>query len=324
MLYVSTSKSAYPTDTLIVLNEIKQESPTLLQLTTPHSPSAISNLLRANSSLTSEKCFACHNYCCEEVHAFVDGHLYHTTCLQCNLCKFPLGFEETCFVRDGLILCRTDYYSKYGKKCAKCQGILQKDDVVMRARDATFHVLCFSCHVCGSMLQVGDLFTMTPQMQLCCHAHSDAICDEARLVEREREANSEEPEEYVDDEQPVHNRSKRMRTSFKHHQLRTMKQYFNLNHNPDAKDLKQLAQKTGLTKRVLQVWFQNARAKFRRSMQQQDGNTLSPTTLSQLSSLELKNQTSSSSNQSSDYISTSPDRVRDFYEATAMGTLASL
>lgn len=48
-------------------------------------------------------------------------------------------------------------------------------------------------------------------------------------------------------------RSKRMRTSFKHHQLRTMKAYFALNHNPDAKDLKQLAQKTGLTKRVLQV-----------------------------------------------------------------------
>uniref|UniRef100_A0A0R3S1M7 Homeobox domain-containing protein n=1 Tax=Elaeophora elaphi TaxID=1147741 RepID=A0A0R3S1M7_9BILA len=56
-----------------------------------------------------------------------------------------------------------------------------------------------------------------------------------------------------------------MRTSFKHHQLRTMKSYFNLNHNPDAKDLKQLAQRTGLTKRVLQVWFQNARAKFRRN-----------------------------------------------------------
>jgi LIM homeobox protein 2/9 len=62
-----------------------------------------------------------------------------------------------------------------------------------------------------------------------------------------------------------------------------MKNYFNLNHNPDAKDLKQLAQKTCLTKRVLQVWFQNgenhsrlvkyivilARAKWRRS---QHGN----------------------------------------------------
>ncbi|KPP61604.1 hypothetical protein Z043_120278 [Scleropages formosus] len=47
-------------------------------------------------------------------------------------------------------------------------------------------------------------------------------------------------------------KTKRMRTSFKHHQLRTMKSYFAINHNPDAKDLKQLAQKTGLTKRVLQ------------------------------------------------------------------------
>lgn len=48
-------------------------------------------------------------------------------------------------------------------------------------------------------------------------------------------------------------RTKRMRTSFKHHQLRTMKTYFAINQNPDAKDLKQLAQKTGLSKRVLQV-----------------------------------------------------------------------
>ncbi|XP_066569013.1 LIM/homeobox protein Lhx2 isoform X2 [Amia ocellicauda] len=65
-------------------------------------------------------------------------------------------------------------------------------------------------------------------------------------------------------------KTKRMRTSFKHHQLRTMKSYFAINHNPDAKDLKQLAQKTGLTKRVLQVWFQNARAKFRRNLLRQE------------------------------------------------------
>lgn len=34
-----------------------------------------------------------------------------------------------------------------------------------------------------------------------------------------------------------------------------MKSYFAINHNPDAKDLKQLSQKTGLPKRVLQVRF---------------------------------------------------------------------
>ncbi|KAI6209655.1 LIM/homeobox protein Lhx9 [Aphelenchoides besseyi] len=70
-----------------------------------------------------------------------------------------------------------------------------------------------------------------------------------------------------------HGKTKRMRTSFKHHQLRTMKNYFALNHNPDAKDLKQLAQKTGLTKRVLQVWFQNARAKWRRQSNGREGST---------------------------------------------------
>jgi len=48
-------------------------------------------------------------------------------------------------------------------------------------------------------------------------------------------------------------RQKRLRTSFKQHQLRVLKNYFALNHNPDAKDLKQLSQKTGLGKRILQV-----------------------------------------------------------------------
>jgi LIM homeobox protein 2/9 len=60
-------------------------------------------------------------------------------------------------------------------------------------------------------------------------------------------------------------KGKRMRTTFKHNQLRIMKSYFEMNPNPDTKDLKQLSQKTGLCKRVLQVWFQNARAKHRRS-----------------------------------------------------------
>ncbi|CAF1359266.1 unnamed protein product [Adineta steineri] len=76
-----------------------------------------------------------------------------------------------------------------------------------------------------------------------------------------------------------HTRQKRVRTSFKHHQLRCMRSYFNLNHNPDAKDLKNLAEKTNLPKRVLQVWFQNARAKYRRSVSRSD--TLSGTSQQQ-------------------------------------------
>jgi LIM homeobox protein 2/9 len=93
-------------------------------------------------------------------------------------------------------------------------------------------------------------------------------------------------------------RNKRMRTSFKHHQLRTMKSYFAINQNPDAKDLKQLAQKTGLSKRVLQVWFQNARAKWRRNVMRQDGsmqNSSCPPNITSYSTTDIHTPNSSES-----------------------------
>ncbi|CAL8071751.1 unnamed protein product [Calicophoron daubneyi] len=64
-------------------------------------------------------------------------------------------------------------------------------------------------------------------------------------------------------------KTKRIRTSFKHQQLKIMKSYFEICRNPASKDLKQLSQKTGLSKRVLQVWFQNSRAKYRRTLSSQ-------------------------------------------------------
>ena len=48
-------------------------------------------------------------------------------------------------------------------------------------------------------------------------------------------------------------KTKRARTSFKHHQLRIMKAHFNINQNPDSRELKMLSQKTQLDKKVLQV-----------------------------------------------------------------------
>lgn len=48
-------------------------------------------------------------------------------------------------------------------------------------------------------------------------------------------------------------KKKRVRTSFKHQQLRVMKAHFQMNQNPDSKELKELSERTGLQKRVLQV-----------------------------------------------------------------------
>lgn len=281
------------------------------------SPQTISSLVASVFGSSHEVCSACHHPILGQYFLVLECRPYHLQCLRCVLCHCTLSSETTCYVRDGLVLCRRDYKSKFRKSCAKCRLILECDDVVMRARNAFFHVHCFSCVVCGIPLNVGDIFTMSEHCEIFCQIH----CDIPQLDEQgalaKRKDDSDEQEDYAEDEQPTHSRSKRMRTSFKHHQLRTMKQYFNLNHNPDAKDLKQLAQKTGLTKRVLQVWFQNARAKFRRSMHGSDGASISPlTTVS--SGVHDCQAPSSSSNHSSEYQSTSPDRHREFFEATSI------
>ncbi len=54
-------------------------------------------------------------------------------------------------------------------------------------------------------------------------------------------------------------KAKRARTSFKHHQLRIMKAHFQINQNPDSRELKMLSQKTCLDKKVLQVRQYNSR-----------------------------------------------------------------
>uniref|UniRef100_F1L4V9 LIM/homeobox protein Lhx9 n=1 Tax=Ascaris suum TaxID=6253 RepID=F1L4V9_ASCSU len=208
----------------------------------------------------------------------------------------------------------------------------------MRAREAVFHLRCFTCIVCSAPLHPGELFAMGEHGTLYCQGHYEpvnAASSECPLIRteptevrfgrgktrcRKGKKTSEDGEngsdniDYCDDEVLTQSgRSKRMRTSFKHHQLRTMKSYFNLNHNPDAKDLKQLAQRTGLTKRVLQVWFQNARAKFRRNtMQGREGESISPH-VSRVSSIPSNEQAAGSGSASlgggSARTSSSPEEV---------------
>ncbi|XP_064457162.1 LIM/homeobox protein Lhx9-like [Ornithodoros turicata] len=185
------------------------------------------------------RCVACGELIRERFYLEALERPWHTGCLRCSRCATPLDSHASCYARDDTIYCRDDYLRTFLRCCA-CAVALEPHDLVMRVRDLLFHVACFRCWACQSPLQKGDVFGLRDS-RVFCRVHFQT------------------PEKNC----------KRMRTSFKHNQLRAMRAYFTMNHNPDSKDLKQLSARTGLSKRVLQVWFQNARAKWRRNLLRQ-------------------------------------------------------
>jgi LIM homeobox protein 6/8 len=66
-------------------------------------------------------------------------------------------------------------------------------------------------------------------------------------------------------------KAKRVRTTFTEEQVQVLQANFGLDSNPDGQDLERIAQITGLSKRVTQVWFQNSRARQKKQQQQQQG-----------------------------------------------------
>jgi hypothetical protein len=80
------------------------------------------------------------------------------------MCKCILSeLGEKCFTRNQEILCREDYYKKYGGQkvsghCETCTKSIHASEHVMRAFNSVYHVNCFVCHHCRVTLRTGDKF----------------------------------------------------------------------------------------------------------------------------------------------------------------------
>nr|XP_046270688.1 LIM homeobox transcription factor 1-alpha isoform X3 [Scatophagus argus] len=226
-----------------------------------------------------ELCAGCESPIADRFLLRVNERSWHETCVKCAVCLSAL--TGTCYCRDRLLYCKHDYEKLFVRKCSACLQVIGRSELIMRVQGQVYHLGCFTCCECERRLQRGDEFVLKEGQLLC------------RMdYEKEREmlaAISPTPTESVKsededggvgsgggkggDEGKEHKRSKRPRTILTTQQRRAFKASFEVSAKPCRKVRETLAAETGLTVRVVQVWFQNQRAKMkkiaRRQQQQQ-------------------------------------------------------
>ncbi|KAL0851776.1 hypothetical protein ABMA28_000086, partial [Loxostege sticticalis] len=149
-----------------------------------------------DSPAAPDECAGCGGRIQDRYYLLAVDRQWHGACLRCCECRLPLDTELTCFSRDGNIYCKEDYYRLFCvKRCARCGNGITANELVMRARDMVYHLTCFTCVACGTLLSKGDVFGMRDGL-VYCRPHYDSACldeycDEDMSVFRCQELHSE-------------------------------------------------------------------------------------------------------------------------------------
>ncbi|XP_076822556.1 LIM/homeobox protein Lhx9-like [Clavelina lepadiformis] len=309
----------------------------------PESSSAICS--PPMTSLTPNTCAGCGQSIMDKHMLLVEKSYWHTSCLKCVSCARPLEELDKCFVKNGSIYCHNDYHRIF-KACGHCRNVIQPHEFKIHVNDQLYHYTsnCFTCCHCLQPLERRARYFNRPRGLVCWRCEQQDETDYYfRHVNMHKPGRPRKKKQVItsphldsiggmtisfttdrfqgDTERTnfTTQKSKRMRTSFKHYQLRAMKEYFSQNRNPDAKDLQKLTETTSLPKRVLQVWFQNARAKHRRNCALEESSKTSGVKKEEKKSdFQLKAEPSAVESTCSDSLSsnleTSPDSKNFFYE----------
>lgn len=180
----------------------------------------------------------------------VAGSSWHGHCLRCCICHTLLDGHASCFLREEQLYCKLDYTKLFGAKCYKCARMISPADWVRKAKDQVYHLACFACDSCKRQLSTGEEFGISENRVLCKVHYMETI-----------DGGCTSSDESGDAENHTKKKTKRMRTTFTEEQVQILQANFQIDSNPDGQDLERIAQITGLSKRVTQVWFQNCRAR---------------------------------------------------------------
>ncbi|KAE8619745.1 hypothetical protein XENTR_v10009959 [Xenopus tropicalis] len=228
----------------------------------------------------NEVCAGCGNTISDRFLLRVNDRSWHECCVKCAACLQILS--GTCYYRNRQLYCKEDYDKLFATKCNSCLKTVLPSELIMRVLSNVYHVACFFCCECERRLERGDEFVLKEGQLLC---RSDYEREKEMLSALSLTPSGSVKSEDEDgaslqgksDEGKDPKRSKRPRTILTTQQRRAFKASFEVSSKPCRKVRETLAAETGLTVRVVQVWFQNQRAKMKkiaRRQQQQDHEQL--------------------------------------------------
>ncbi|XP_075433520.1 LIM homeobox transcription factor 1-alpha-like isoform X2 [Ascaphus truei] len=229
----------------------------------------------------NDACAGCGNTISDRFLLRVNERSWHECCVKCAACLQTLS--GTCYYRNRQLYCKEDYEKLFATQCNSCMKTVMPSELIMRVLSHVYHVGCFSCCECERRLERGDEFVLKEGQLLCRSDYereremlSTLSLTPAGSVKSEDEDGSQPLGKGGDDAKDL-KRSKRPRTILTTQQRRAFKASFEVSSKPCRKVRETLAAETGLTVRVVQVWFQNQRAKMKkiaRRQQQQDHEQL--------------------------------------------------
>jgi len=242
-------------------------------------------------------CSRCKTIISEETLIKVGDLFLHESCLRCDICNQDM--EGSCYTKYGQLYCKEDYYKMFGPRCFSCENSFKLNEEIRTLGEYRFHLECFKCTSCEVLLETGMKFGTSEIGHLFCEMHFEEMKNAVKVEEEEDEeenkcetsftsetgsheeelktvypdspekSDKENDDDETEDEKKEGKDGKRRgpRTTIKAKQLDVLRTIFNQNPKPTRVVREQLAKDTGLSMRVIQVWFQNKRSKEKRMHQ---------------------------------------------------------